>query len=115
VSIHGWIAVGLCAVGFFFSLTGAIGIVRMPDVYTRIQCSSNTITMGAIPFLVALAVVKGPLSTYGSRALLVGLLLLIVNPAASHAVARAAYKTRVPMWPGSVVDEVRQKREDESG
>jgi multicomponent Na+:H+ antiporter subunit G len=71
--------------------------------------------MGAIPFLLALAVAEGPLSTYGSRALIVGILLLIVNPAASHAVARAAYKTGVPMWPGSVVDEVRQEREEKSG
>jgi multicomponent Na+:H+ antiporter subunit G len=70
--------------------------------------------MGAIPFLVALAVAEGPLSTYGSRALVVGILLFIVNPAASHAVARAAYKTGVPMWSGSVVDEVDRAREDES-
>lgn len=106
--------IGLCAVGFFFSITGAIGIVRMPDVYTRIQCSSKTITMGALPFLIALAVYEGPLTTYGSRALIVGVLLLIVNPAASHAVARAAYKTGVPMWHGSVVDEAREEREGES-
>jgi multicomponent Na+:H+ antiporter subunit G len=115
MSVQEGFAIALCAVGLFFSLTGAIGIVRMPDVYTRIQCSSKTITMGALPFLIALAVAKGPFSTYGSRALLVGILLLIVNPAASHAVARAAYKTRVPMWPGSVVDEVAQQHEDESG
>jgi multicomponent Na+:H+ antiporter subunit G len=114
VSVHGWVAAAFCVVGLFFSLTGAIGIVRMPDVYTRIQCSSKTITMGAIPFLVALAVAEGPLSTYGSRALVVGILLFIVNPAASHAVARAAYKTGVPMWSGSVVDEVDRAREDES-
>ena len=104
--------VALCVVGFFFSITGAIGIVRMPDVYTRIQCSSKTITMGAIPFLVALTVYEGPLTTYGSRALFVGILLLIVNPAASHAVARASYKAGVPMWSGSVMDEAQQHGED---
>lgn len=101
-----------CVIGLFFSLTGAIGIVRMPDVYTRIQCSSKTVTMGAVPYLIALAIAKGPLSTYGSRALIVGILLLVVNPAASHAVARAAYKTGVPMWRGSVTDEPRRGRPD---
>lgn len=95
----------LVGVGVFFSFTGAVGIVRMPDVYTRIQCSSKTITMGALPMLVALAVAKGPISPYGSRALIVAVLLMLVNPAASHAISRAAYKTRVPMWSGSVLDE----------
>jgi multicomponent Na+:H+ antiporter subunit G len=97
----------LSGIGLFFGLTGAVGIVRMPDVYTRIQCSSKTITMGAMPLLAAVAVAKGADSTYGSRALIVAVLLVIVNPAASHALARAAYKTGVPMWEGSVVDEPR--------
>jgi multicomponent Na+:H+ antiporter subunit G len=99
----------LCAVGFFFSVTGAVGILRMPDVYTRIQCSSKTVTMGALPVLIALAVAEGPLSTYGSRALFVGFLLLVVSPAASHALSRASYKAEVPMWSGAVADEPRER------
>lgn len=95
----------LCVVGVFFSLTGAIGIVRMPDVYTRIQCSSKTITAGALPLLGAMALAKGPFTAYGSRALLVAVLLLLVNPIASHALVRAAYKTGVPMWSGAIMDE----------
>lgn len=101
----------LCAIGFAFALSGAVGILRMPDVYTRIQCSSKTITMGALPMLIGLAVGKGLLTSYGARALLIAVLLLLVNPAASHALARAAYKTGVPMWSGSVRDE---PRDDES-
>lgn len=100
----------LCCLGLLFSLTSAIGIVRMPDVYTRIQCSTMTVTMGALPVLIGIAVEAGPVSTYGSRALLVGVLLLVVSPAASHALARAAYKTDIPMWPGAVRDEPRRRR-----
>jgi multicomponent Na+:H+ antiporter subunit G len=95
----------LAAIGLAFSLSGVLGIVRMPDVYTRIQCSSKTITMGALPALIALVVAEGPVSEYGSRALLVAVLLLVLNPVASHALARAAYKSGVPMWPGAVRDE----------
>ena len=105
------VTVVLCAIGVFFSLTSAVGIVRMPDVYTRIQCSSKSATMGALPMLVALAVAEGPLTTYGGRALFVGFLLLVLSPAATHALARAAYKTDVPMWSGAVLDE---PREDET-
>jgi multicomponent Na+:H+ antiporter subunit G len=97
------------AVGFFFSLSGVVGILRMPDVYCRIQCSSKTITMGALPVLLALVIGEGPFSVYGSRALLVCGLLLVVNPAASHALARAAYKVGVPMWRGAVADQPKEQ------
>ncbi|MDQ1427075.1 MAG: multicomponent Na+:H+ antiporter subunit [Acidimicrobiaceae bacterium] len=100
----------LAAIGIGFSLSGAVGILRMPDLYTRIQCSSKTITMGALPALSALVVGEGWRTTYASRALLVALLLLVVNPLASHALARAAYKRGVPMWPGSVIDQAAARR-----
>lgn len=95
----------LAGVGIFFSLSGAVGILRMPDLYTRIQCSSKTVTMGALPLLVALVVAEGPVSAYGSRALIVAVLFFIFSPLASHTLGRAAYKTGVPMWEGSVIDQ----------
>lgn len=100
-------ALVLIVVGLFFSLSGAVGILRMPDVYTRLQCSSKNVTMGALPMLLAVVVAKGPVSPYGSRAVLVAVLVLVFNPMAAHALARAAYRTGVPMWPGSVVDQAR--------
>lgn len=100
-------ALVLIVVGLFFSLSGAVGILRMPDVYTRLQCSSKNVTMGALPMLMAVVVAKGPVSPYGSRAVLVAVLVLVFNPMAAHALARAAYRTGVPMWPGSVVDQAR--------
>jgi len=103
------LTIAACAVGFVFSLSGAIGILRMPDVYCRIQCSSKTLTMGALPALLGLVIGEGPFSSYGSRALLVTVLLLIVNPAASHALARAAYKIGIPMWQGAVADQPRDR------
>jgi multicomponent Na+:H+ antiporter subunit G len=107
------VVVVLAAVGLAFSLTGAVGIVRMPDLYGRIQCSTMMITMGALPALVALVVGEGPITNYGGRALLVAVLLLIIGPVASHALARAAYKTGVPMWSGAVVDQVGRRRDTE--
>ena len=105
------IVLALACVGLGFSLSGAVGILRMPDLYCRIQCSSKTITMGALPALIALVVGEGVLSPYSSRALLTAFVLLLLNPAASHALARAAYKTGVPMWSGAVRDEAAQARE----
>ena len=99
------VALTMAVIGLAFSLSGAVGILRMPDVYTRLQCSSKNVTMGALPLLAAVVVDQGLVSSYGSRALLVALLVLVVNPLSAHALARAAYRTGVPMWPGSVVDQ----------
>lgn len=99
------VALGLAIIGLAFSLSGAVGLLRMPDLYTRLQCSSKNVTMGALPLLAAVVVDQGLVSSYGSRALLVALLVLVVNPLSAHALARAAYRTGVPMWSGSVVDQ----------
>jgi multicomponent Na+:H+ antiporter subunit G len=95
----------LVALGVAASVSGAVGILRMPDPYLRIQASSKTITVGALPVLVAVVVAKGFVSGYAARALIVAVLLLVLNPLAAHALARAAYKAGVPMWKGAVVDE----------
>ena len=96
--------------GLFFSLSGAVGLVRMPDLYCRIQCSTKNVTMGALPLLLAVVVEKGAVSAYGSRALLVAFLFFVINPLSAHALARAAYRTGIPMWPGAVVDQARPDR-----
>lgn len=101
----------VAGIGVAFSLSGAVGILRMPDLYTRIQCSSKMITMGALPALTALVIGEGPISNYGARALLVAVLLLVLSPVTSHTLARAAYKTGVPMWRGAVADQVRARRD----
>lgn len=89
-------AVVLGLIGLFFSLSGAMGIWRMPDVYTRLQCAGKTATMGAIPAILALVVGAGWSTTYANRALIVGFLVVVLNPTAAHALARAAYKVGVP-------------------
>ena len=105
----------LSGIGLFFSLSAAVGILRMPDLYTRLQCSSKSITMGALPLLVAVAVAKGPISAYGGRALFVGLLIMLLGSATAHALSRAAYKVDVPMWRGAVTDEPRQDERRQPG
>jgi multicomponent Na+:H+ antiporter subunit G len=106
------VVLALGAAGLFFSLSGVVGIVRMPDFYNRVQCAGKTVVWGALPALGALVAAMGPLTPYGGRALLVGFLLLVLGPLASHALSRAAYRVGVPMWSGSVVDQARDGKED---
>ena len=99
----------LAAISLAVAVSGAVGVLRLPDVYLRIQASSKTVTLGTLPLLVAVVVAKGIDSVYASRALVVAVLVLVLNPLASHALARAAYRTGVPMWPGSVADQPRER------
>ncbi len=104
------VVVVLAVTGLFFSLSGAVGLVRMPDLYCRIQCSTKNVTMGALPLLLAVVVEKGVVSAYGSRAVFVAFLLFVINPLSAHALTRAAYRIGIPMWSGAVVDQARSDR-----
>jgi multicomponent Na+:H+ antiporter subunit G len=99
------VVVVLAAVGLIFSLSGALGVWRMPDLYSRVQASTKTITLGMLPALVALVVAQGFWTPFTARAVLVAFLVLTLNPAASHALSRAAYKTGTRQWAGAVADE----------
>ena len=100
----------LLGVGAAVSLSGALGILRLPDVYLRIQASAKTVIMAAVPVMVGLVVAKGFDTPYASRALLVLVLIVVVNPIASHTLARAAYRSGIRMWPGAVVDQPAARR-----
>lgn len=95
-------AIVLCVVGCMSALSGAVGVLRLPDVYARVQASTKNVTLGAVPVLIAVVVAEGVVSSYAARALIVAVLLLLINPAASHALMRAAWKTGVPQWRGAV-------------
>lgn len=104
------LAAVLLGVGLLFSLTGAIGVVRMRDVYSRVQYTSMMITVGTMPVLVAVVIAEGPFSSYGAHALIMAFLLIILNPASSHALLRAAYRIGVPQWHGARTEEGRDEK-----
>jgi multicomponent Na+:H+ antiporter subunit G len=93
--------------GFFFNLAAVVGIIRMPDVYGRLHSSSKNTTLGSLLIIFGLAIrqlVIGSLAA-SVKLMFIGLLLMMVTPVASHALARAAYLSGVPLWKGSVADE----------
>ncbi len=75
--------------GAFFLLTGSLGMVRLPDVFTRMHAAGMTDTMGAGMILLGLAVHNGA-DLVTVRLLLVLALLWFTSPIATHAVAKAA-------------------------
>ncbi len=75
--------------GAFFCLVGGIGLIRMPDFYTRMHAASVTETLGAGLVLLGLMLEAGP-TLISVKLAMVGLLLFFASPTASHALARAA-------------------------
>lgn len=99
------IAIGtMWIVGSIFALLSAIGVLRMPDVFTRMQASTKASTLGLGCLLIGAAL---QLADGGSvvRLLCIGGFLLITTPVSAHVIARAAYRAGVPLWRGTVVDE----------
>jgi multicomponent Na+:H+ antiporter subunit G len=75
--------------GVFFIVTGALGVVRMPDVYCRLHAAGMTDTMGAGLILVGMCFQAG-LTLITVRLLMIWAFLLVTSPVGTHALARAA-------------------------
>jgi len=92
-----WAIVGLALVGAFFSGVAAIGIVRLPDVYTRAHAASKSDTLGAMLTISAAALaLQTDLSTI--KAVFLLLFMFLTNPTAAHAIARAAQDQGIEPW-----------------
>jgi len=77
------------AAGGFFCVVGAVGLLRMPDFYTRMHAASVIETLGAGLILVGLMLQAG-FTLVAVKLLMVGVLIFFASPTATHALARAA-------------------------
>ena len=77
--------------GLFFVLAGTIGVLRLPDFYTRLHAAGMTDTLGAELILLALIFQADNLQMV-LKLLLVAFFLFVTSPTATHAVAHAAYR-----------------------
>ncbi len=80
--------------GTFFSLVGMIGLLRLPDVYTRLHATGKVGVFGVVLLLIA-AVTYTPLGW--GKALVLIILLMIGGPVVAHAIGSAAYRLGIPM------------------
>jgi multicomponent Na+:H+ antiporter subunit G len=80
--------------GTFFSVVGILGLIRLPDVYTRLHATGKVGVFGVV-FLLVAAVIWTPLGW--GKAILLIVLLMVSGPVATHAISSAAYRIGVPM------------------
>lgn len=86
IDIASWV---LLVAGGFFSVVGALGLVRMPDFFTRMHAASVTDTLGAGLVLLGLMLQAG-WTLVMVKLVFIGLLIFFTSPASTHALARAA-------------------------
>ena len=92
------VLVGLALLaGVFFQAVAALGVVRMPDVYTRLHAVSKAETLGMLLTLVGIGLSTG-LSLTTVKVAFVASFLLLATPTATHAITRAALRLGVPPW-----------------
>ena len=88
----------LVAAGLIFALAGTKGILKMPDAFCRMQASTCITTLGTLGVILGGAlyafIVMGSVST-GVKILLIGLLIITINPVGAHAIAKGAYRSGV--------------------
>ncbi|MGQ9910294.1 MAG: monovalent cation/H(+) antiporter subunit G [Candidatus Flexifilum sp.] len=89
-----WIALLFIAIGIFFSFAGVLGVMRMPDVYTRLHASGKVSMLGLFGLLIGVALLMPEIAP---KLIGLGLFLLITSPVASHSIAAAAYRSGVPL------------------
>lgn len=98
LSILVWI---LLALGAFFSLTGGVGILRMPDFYSRLHPAGKNDTLGVL-LIVAALLVETVRYSYGffvaAKLVLIVFFIFMTTPAATHAITQAAWVDGLLPW-----------------
>ena len=97
----------LVLLGAIFHFSAGLGMLRMPDAYTRMQAGTKASTLGNTLVLVGLAVYH---PSWSLKLLIIIYFVLMTNPMSSHALARAAHSIRIRMAGDTGIDALRDAR-----
>lgn len=104
--IIGYIFIGI---GLIFDLFGCLGLIRLPDVYNRLQASTKCVTLGTCSVLFGLFLFKG-FAEGGIKAILCIIFIILTAPVSAHALSRGAHKSGVKLWEKSVCDKYEEDK-----
>jgi multicomponent Na+:H+ antiporter subunit G len=99
-----WLSGALFVAGAIFALLAGVGVLRMPDVFTRMQASTKASTLG-LGCLLGAIVLRHPDLSFAIRAASIGAFMLLTTAVAAHVIARAAARSGAPLWEGTLIDE----------
>lgn len=105
------IIIVLIVIGVLLNLVAALGVIRLPDVYTRNHAASKASTLGIMTILLATFLYFYFINDhFNSRILLAIVFFFITTPVAGHLIGRAAYNSGVKLWGKSVQDDLKNLR-----
>lgn len=96
----------LVLMGSVFLFLGALGLVRMPDLFNRIQAGTKASTLGTFLSLIGLLLIT---PEWWGKLILLMIFILITNPVSSHVLARAAHFIGVPLSDKTVTDQYNEE------
>ena len=96
----------LIIAGSLFMLLAAIGILRLPDLLTRMHATTKASALGVMSIMLAAAIHFAETSIV-ARALAIVVFILMTAPVAAHVIGRAGYFVGAKLWSGTVKDELR--------
>jgi multicomponent Na+:H+ antiporter subunit G len=97
----------LLLAGGTLGLLAAVGVLRMPDLFTRMQAATKASTLGLGCLLIGAAIHLDDFTSV-VRAVSIGAFMALTAPVATHMIARSAFLTRAPLAQNTVVDERRE-------
>ncbi|MBC8499338.1 MAG: Na+/H+ antiporter subunit G [Candidatus Atribacteria bacterium] len=110
INIIGLIFIGI---GLTFDVLGCLGLVRLPDVYCRLQAATKCVTLGTCSILFGTFLIVG-FTAAGIKSLLCMIFIVLTAPVAAHAIARGAHRAGVKLWKDSIVDKYAEDKEGEA-
>ncbi len=83
--------------GFFFFTTATLGLLRLPDFFTRLHATGKGDTLAVLLSLIGLAVYNG-FSLTSAKIVFIAVFMFLAQPTATHAISRAAFRCGVRPW-----------------
>ena len=101
-----WVIGGCLVVGAFLMFLTGLGLVRMPDIFTRMHAATKSASLGVALLLLAAALFFQETMVV-TKAMVTIVFIFLTAPVAASLLGRAAYARRTPLWEHSVMDEGR--------
>ncbi len=97
-------------IGVLFDFLGVVGLVRMPDVYNRLQASTKCVTFGTAGILFGVFLMHG-FGNFGFKALIGIVFVFLTSPVAAHAISRASHRSGIKLTKESIIDEYEEDKD----
>lgn len=103
----------LLLAGSLFILISAVGLLKMPDLFTRMSATTKASTLGIGLVLIGTAFFWVDIGI-AARAIAIILFLLLTAPVAAHIIGRASYFDNIYIWEKTHIDELKGKYDEDS-